>query len=278
MSRGASALRLPPLPDWRGLASGAWAVEAARRVRSTWPSVEAARSSGQALALRVALWRAGVPFVHREQTVALVRCAGTADVLPALRVVTGAQLDAVAPLPAGTRATIEGLGGWTSTVVDRPAPVEGLEVLVLTGLPGAGKDTWLTSRGVPFVSLDALRAELSIAHGEAPERLRTAAFARATALLEAGRPFAWNSTLLRARERRGLFEWLSRRGARVTFVSLEVSAALQASRNRARAAVVPEAALERMLARWEPLLPGEGHAERFFEDDRPVSFDGAAPG
>ncbi|MBL8920893.1 MAG: AAA family ATPase [Myxococcaceae bacterium] len=274
MSARPSAVRLPPLPDWSGVAAREWSIEAARRVRSTWPSVEAARSSGQALALRVALWRAGVPFVHREQCVELVRSAA-APAAATLRVVTWRMLNEVAPLSGEARATVEASGAWDTCRVPRPPAPEGLQVLVMSGLPGAGKDTWLAREcpARPVVSLDALRAELSIGHGEEPQRIRQAAFARARALIAEGRPFAWNSTLLRARERRGLFDWLVHAGCHVTFVSLEVSARLQQVRNSTRERVVPHLALERMLARWEPVLPGESHAERFFEDSCPVSFE-----
>lgn len=273
MSSSPSTVRLPPLPDWSGVAAEAWSIEAARRVRSTLPSVEAARGSGQALALRVALWRAGVPFVHREQCVELVRQAGAPA--PGLRLVTGRMLNEVTPLSCELRATLEASGAWDARRVIRPPVLDGLQVLVMSGLPGAGKDTWLSREhpARPVVSLDTLRAELSLGHGEEPQRLTQAAFAGARSLIDEGRPFAWNSTMLRARERRALFDWLVRAGCHVTFVSLEVSARTQRARNSDRAHVVPQQALERMLARWEPVLPGESHAERFFEDDSPVSFE-----
>jgi AAA domain len=122
------------------------------------------------------------------------------------------------------------------------------------------------------LSLDGLRTELSIAHGEEPSRLRTEAFALATSFLQRRQPFAWNSTLLRARERSSLIDWLLRRRANVQLVSLEVSAAVQKMQNRSRASVVPGAALEGMLARWEPVLPFEAHDELFFEDGEPRQF------
>ncbi len=256
MSAATSERRLPPLPAWRGVASNAWALEAARRVKSTWPSVEAARSSGQVLALRVALWRAGVPFILREKTIALA----FPSFPEATRVVPAKLFDSGSTL--------------SECVVEREPVTGSLDVIVMSGLPGAGKDTWLRNNHpeLPIVSLDALREELSIAHGEEEERLRKASFERMKQLLAARRAFAWNSTLLRGRERRSLIEWLNRNDARVTLVSLEVSARVQAAQNKHRAAVVPEAALERMLQRWEPVLPGEAFAERFFEDGKPVSF------
>lgn len=270
MSAPTSGRRLPPLPAWSGVASTAWALEAARRVKSAWPSVETARSSGQVLALRVALWRAGVPFVHREKTIALA----FPSFPDAMRIVPAKVIDSLAPLPASVRDEARLRGRWESCLVEREAVNGSVDVIVMSGLPGAGKDTWLRTHHpeLPIVSLDALREELSIAHGEEEERLRKASFERMTQHLAVRRPFAWNSTLLRERERRSLIAWLHRNGARVTLVSLEVSARVQASQNQHRDAVVPEAALARMLSRWEPVLPGEAFAERFFEDGRPVSF------
>lgn len=270
MSASSSERRLPPLPAWSGVASNAWALEAARLVKSTWPSVETARSSGQVLALRVALWRTGVPFVHREKTLALL----FSSFPEAARVVPAKVIDDWSPLSESVRDEAQLRGCWDECLNERGTASGSIDVIVMSGLPGAGKDTWLRTHHpeLPTVSLDALRVELSIAHGEAEERLRKASFDRMKQHLAGRRPFAWNSTLLRRRERRALIEWLDRSDARVTLVSLEVSARVQAAQNERRAAVVPQPALERMLQRWEPVLPGEAFAERFFEDGRPVSF------
>ena len=270
-----SKVTLPALPDWTALDSEAWAVEVARRVLKTWPSVEATRGSGQALALRVALWRASVPFVHREKTVELVRFARAPEFPRACRIVSGRALEAVVPMTDELRAECEAHGCWSSPArVVRPPPGD-VAVIVMSGLPGAGKDTWLARHhpSLPVLSLDGLRAELSIAHGEEPARLRTEAFARASSFLTRRQPFAWNSTLLRARERRALIDWLVRHGAHVEVVSLEVSVHVHKAQNRGRAAVVPDAALDRMLARWEPVLPSEAHHERFFEDGEARVFE-----
>ncbi|MDP3501563.1 MAG: AAA family ATPase [Myxococcales bacterium] len=275
MSAPRPRLTLPALPDWTAQDSDAWAVEVARRVLKTWPSVEAARGSGQALALRVALWRAGVPFVHREKTVELVRFARAPEFPRACRIVSGRVLDAVVPMSDETRRVCEARGCWSSLAHEVRPPPGDVAVIVMSGLPGAGKDTWLTRHhpDLPVVSLDGLRAELSIAHGEEPARLRTEAFARANSFLSRREPFAWSSTLLRLRERKALIDWLVRHGAHVELVSLEVSVRVQKAQNRSRAAVVPDAALERMLARWEPVLPDEAHHEQFFEDGEARVFE-----
>ncbi len=274
MSAPTSKVTLPALPDWTALDSKAWAVEAARRVLRTWPSVEATRGSGQALALRVALWRGGVPFVHREKTVELVRFARAPELPRACRIVTGRLLDAVVPMSIELRDECEARGCWASLAPGFRPPPGDVPVVVMSGLPGAGKDTWLARHHpeLPVVSLDALRAELNIDHGEEPARLRTATFTRATSFLDRRQPFAWNSTLLRARERKSLVDWLVRRSAHVRLVSLDVSARVQKAQNRNRPTAVPDAALERMLARWEPVIPFEAHDERFLEDGAPRAF------
>lgn len=270
-----SKVTLPALPDWSALDSDAWAVEVARRVLKTWPSVEATRGSGQALALRVALWRASVPFLHREKTVELVRFARALELPRACRIVSGRSLDAVVPMTDDLRRDCEARGCWASPANGVRPPPGDVEVIVMSGLPGAGKDTWLARHhpNLPVLSLDGLRAELSIAHGEEPARLRTEAFVRASSFLSRRQPFAWNSTLLRARERRALIDWLLRHRAHVDLVSLEVSVHVHQTQNRSRAAVVPGAALDRMLARWEPVLPFEAHHEQFFEDGEARMFE-----
>ncbi len=275
MSAPTSKVTLPALPDWTARDSEAWAIEVARRVLKTWPSVEATRGSGQALALRVALWRGGVPFIHREKTVELVRFARSPELPRACRIVSGRAIDAVVPMTDELRGDCEARGCWSSPAPGVRPPPGDVAVIVMSGLPGAGKDTWLARHhpDLPVLSLDGLRTELSIAHGEEPARLRTEAFARATSFLSHRQPFAWNSTLLRARERRALIDWLLRHGAHVELVSLEVSVRVQMAQNRGRAAVVPDAALERMLARWEPVLPYEAHHERFFEDGEARAFE-----
>lgn len=256
------------LPPWKSRSAREWARAAASSL--------AARASWQGAPeheRRVGLWRLGVPFVARELVLALSSPPDSRPLADWSRVVSAGDRDAVHLRSDDERAVARALGCWARPVVARTSK-EGLAVTVMSGLPGAGKDTWLARHlpGLPVVSLDRLRAELRLEPGSSSDELRTTAFARARVLLEAGRPFAWNATLLRRRERRELLTWLGRRGARVTLVSLEVSAVLQARRNRQRAEAVPSAALERLLARWEPVLPGEAHAERFFEDDVECTF------
>ena len=71
-----------------------------------------------------------------------------------------------------------------------------LTATVLSGLPGAGKDTWIAANrpGEPVVSLDAVRAELGVDPAGDQRAVVDAAYQRAREHLRAGRSFVWNAT------------------------------------------------------------------------------------
>lgn len=149
------------------------------------------------------------------------------------------------------------------------------EVVVLSGLPGAGKDAWLRRHrpGLPVVSLDALRAELGVDPEEAQGPVVAAARERARAHLRAGEPFAWNATNVSAEVRGQVIRLLRDYRARVHVVYVEAPAAEQAARNRGRAAAVPAAAVERMLMRWTVPTPLEAHQVTYaIEDEGAVTW------
>jgi predicted kinase len=247
-----STPRQPSLPDWSRTPDVPWAIDVARRVLSMGSSHELApsRRSGLVSGLRVGWWRAGVPVLHRERALELIRWAGRLEGPRECPLVTAAWLDEVLP-----RKSQE---PWCDAQPVRWSTGE-VEVEVLSGLPGVGKDTWIRTHRPDWavVSLDALRETLHLAPGETDERLWQAAASTASDHLRARRPFVWNATNLRRRERHALIQWLGERGAAVTLRSLEVPFDVHRRQNRRRAARVSDASLARMLARWEPPWPNE---------------------
>jgi predicted kinase len=135
------------------------------------------------------------------------------------------------------------------------------EVLLMSGLPASGKDTWLRTHrpDLPVVSLDALRREMGIEPGDAPRELIAAAREAAREHLRAARPFAWNATNLTTTLRAPLVQLFRAYRARVRIVYLETGATEQARRNRDRPDAVPASAIARMLERWSVPAPDEAH-------------------
>lgn len=136
------------------------------------------------------------------------------------------------------------------------------EVLLLSGLPGTGKDTWIRQNvpGLPMISLDDIRRELgAAASGEQAKVIHTAQ-ERARTLLRSKQPFAWNATNLTPEiraEQVGLFE---RYGARVRIVYLETTWETALSRNEGRRDKVPQAAIENLLSKTVLPVPYEAQS------------------
>ncbi|GAA2802941.1 AAA family ATPase [Crossiella cryophila] len=136
-----------------------------------------------------------------------------------------------------------------------------LTATVLSGLPGVGKDHWIARhrKGIPVVSLDALRAELRIAPDGDQRPVAAAAHEAAREHLRAGRSFVWNATNISRQLRERCIGLAAAYHARIDLVSLEAPPAILRARNRSRPAPVPEAVLERLLHRWETPDPTEAH-------------------
>lgn len=127
------------------------------------------------------------------------------------------------------------------------------EVVMMSGLPGAGKDFWVAENLAdwPVVSLDALRREMKVSptanQGPVVSRAREAA----REYLRRRRPFVWNATNVSRQLRELSVNLFAAYNARVRIVYVEAPEARLFAQNRERADPVPAEVIRKLTARWE---------------------------
>lgn len=132
------------------------------------------------------------------------------------------------------------------------------EVILLSGLPGTGKDTWIQRHllDVPMISLDAIRQAHKIAPTAEQGYLANIAREQAKQYLRTHQSFVWNATDITSQMRESLVSLLETYHARVRIVYLETNWNTLHQRNTARLDAVPEIAIHKMLGK---LIPPEAY-------------------
>lgn len=127
------------------------------------------------------------------------------------------------------------------------------EVVLMSGLPGAGKDYWVAENlaGWPIISLDELRREMRISptanQGPVVSRAREAA----REYLRKKQFFVWNATNISRQMRELSINLFAAYNARVRLVYVEAPEERLHEQNRERAAAVPAEVIRKLIARWE---------------------------
>lgn len=141
------------------------------------------------------------------------------------------------------------------------------DVIIMSGLPLSGKDTWIAQNGknlssdgkIPVVSLDELREKMGIPPTKASGRVVQEALEQARGYLRREQPFIWNATNLLQETRRKLVRLFSGYGARVHILYLEVPCQELLRRNRIRQRHIPENVLEDMIRKLDVPAPWEAY-------------------
>jgi predicted kinase len=144
----------------------------------------------------------------------------------------------------------------------------GSKVIVMSGLPASGKDTWVAAhaKGLPVISFDDAREELGIKHGGNVGAAVHLAVDRAKALLRDKAPFVWNATHLSGQMRQKTLDLLYAYNAEVEIVYLENTEREIMRRNTKRDTTLSNAGIEKMLYRWEVPTPIEAHRVTYHAD------------
>ncbi|NOR60946.1 MAG: AAA family ATPase [Rhodobacteraceae bacterium] len=132
---------------------------------------------------------------------------------------------------------------------------------VMSGLPGAGKDTWIRQNlpQLPMVSLDAIRAQNGVSPRGNQGRVIQAANEQARVHLRARQDFVWNGTNVTRQNRARLTKLLRDYKARIHMVYIEVPPNVGRQQNKGRGRVVPEAVIAGLERKLEPPTLSEAH-------------------
>jgi putative nucleotidyltransferase with HDIG domain len=134
-------------------------------------------------------------------------------------------------------------------------------VTLLAGLPGSGKDTWLSRNrnDLPTVSLDSVREELDIDPTDNQGQVAQLARERCREFLRSGTSFAFNATNTMKETRGRWLDLFADYRAKIEIVYIEPPIETVLRQNKARSMAVPEAVISRLADKCEPPTIVECH-------------------
>ncbi|MEM7553888.1 MAG: AAA family ATPase [Cyanobacteria bacterium P01_A01_bin.84] len=136
-----------------------------------------------------------------------------------------------------------------------------LQVTMMSGLPGSGKDTWMKNNlsDLKVVSLDDLRRSMGVKPTENQGIVVNKAKAIAKGYMRNGESFVWNATNINQQLRSILIRLFTNYQARIRIVYLETTWEELLQRNRNRIYKVPEKVLYKMRNRLDVPKVTEAH-------------------
>ena len=137
----------------------------------------------------------------------------------------------------------------------------GSNVIIMCGLPGSGKDTYVakTFYRFPVISMDQIRASMKIDHGDNQGPVIQAALEKAKEYLRKKESFVWNSTNLTRLARGKVLDLCRSYDAYTNIYVMGTDFQTTLAGNKNRKAVVPESVIYGMLNKWEPVSRTEAH-------------------
>ncbi|HTE87799.1 MAG TPA: AAA family ATPase [Terriglobales bacterium] len=135
-------------------------------------------------------------------------------------------------------------------------------VTLMSGLPGAGKDTWLAKNRtkLPVVALDAIRDALDVEATDNQGEVIQAAREQCREHLRARQDFAFSATNITRQMRQRWIDLFADYAARVEIVYVEPPVATILAQNKRRTNPVPENIILRLVEKLEPPTVTECHS------------------
>lgn len=135
------------------------------------------------------------------------------------------------------------------------------QVAVMSGLPGAGKDTWIAENlsEAPVVSLDVIREKMGISAKGNQGRVIQGAYEAAREHLRNREDFVWNATNVTRQNRLRVLRLLRDYNAHIEIVYVEVPPEQLYRQNQEREDAVPVNVIEHLVRKLEPPEKWEAH-------------------
>ena len=140
-------------------------------------------------------------------------------------------------------------------------PQKGPKVILLSGLPASGKNSWVTKYypKLPVASYDDARNQLKLKHGQNEGLVIQFVLAKVKQYLRENQSFIWNATHLSRDMREKALDLLYAYHAEVEIVYLEQSEKTLYQRNSSRDTSLANKKITQMLSKWQVPLPTEAH-------------------
>ena len=140
-------------------------------------------------------------------------------------------------------------------------PQKGPKVILLSGLPASGKNSWISKYypNLQVASYDDARNQLKLKHGQNEGLVIQFVLAKVKQYLRENQSFIWNATHLSRDMREKALDLLYAYHAEVEIVYLEQSEKTLYQRNSSRDTSLPNKKITQMLSKWQVPLPTEAH-------------------